>query len=65
MQTHMPEHTRTPRHTLHLIRNFLHQLETKATMNLLTKWKYTHKHRRHIYGYQRGEGERDKLGDWE
>ena len=30
-------------------------------MNLFTKQKQTHRHRKQIYGYQRGGG-RDKLG---
>ena len=35
-------------------------------MNLFTKQKYTHRHRKQTYGYQRGKGvERDKLGVWD
>ena len=29
-------------------------------MNLFTKQKQTHRHRKKIYGYQRGEGERQR-----
>ena len=31
-------------------------------MNLFTKQKQTHRHRKQTYGYQRGRGGRDKLG---
>ena len=31
-------------------------------MNLYTKQKQTHRHRKQTYGYQRGKGGRDKLG---
>ena len=35
-------------------------------MNLLTKQKQTYRHRKQIYGYQRGNVEgSDKLGDWD
>ena len=35
-------------------------------MNLFTKQKQTHRHRKQTYGYQRGkEGGRDKLGVWD
>ena len=35
-------------------------------MNLFTKQKQTHKHRKQTYGYQRGKGwERAKLGVWD
>ena len=34
-------------------------------MNLFTKWKYTHKHRKQTYGYQTGKWGRDKLGVWD
>ena len=34
-------------------------------MNLFTKQKMTHKHRKQTYGYQRGGEERDKLGVWD
>ena len=33
-------------------------------MNLFTKQKQTHKHRKQTYGYQRGKWGRDKLGVW-
>ena len=33
--------------------------------NLFTKHKYTHRHRKQIYGYQKEGRQRDKLGDWE
>ena len=31
-------------------------------MNLFTKQKQTHRHRKQTYGYQRGEERKDKLG---
>ena len=38
-------------------------------MNLFTKQKQTHRHRKQTYGYQRGKlgrvGGRDKLGVWD
>ena len=35
-------------------------------MNLFTKQKQTHRHRKQIYGYQRGKGmETDKFGVWD
>ena len=37
-------------------------------MNLFTKQKQTHRHRKQTYGYQRGqcgEGQSDKLGVWD
>ena len=34
-------------------------------MNLFTKQKQTHRHRKQNYGYQRGKGDRDKLGVWD
>ena len=34
-------------------------------MNLFTKQKQTHRHRKQIYDYQWGEGGRDKLGAWD
>ena len=34
-------------------------------MNLFTKQKQTHRHRKQIYGYQRGKGGRGKLGVWD
>ena len=35
-------------------------------MNLFTKQKQTHRHRKQTYGYQRGRGwGRDKLGVWD
>ena len=34
-------------------------------MNLVTKQKQTHRHRKQTYGYQRGKGGRDKLGAWD
>ena len=32
-------------------------------MNLFTKQKQNHRHRKQIYGYQRERGRRDKLGE--
>ena len=34
-------------------------------MKLFTKHKQIHRHRKEIYGYQRGKGERDKLRAWD
>ena len=36
-------------------------------MNLYTKQKQTHRHRKQTYGYQRRKGRwgRDKLGGWD
>ena len=34
-------------------------------MNLYTKQKQTHGNRKQIYGWQRVEGMRDKLGVWD
>ena len=36
-------------------------------MNLCTKQKQTHRHRKQTYGYQRikGQGGEDKLGVWD
>ena len=34
-------------------------------MNLFTKQKQTHRHRKQTYDYRRGKGDRDKLGVWD
>ena len=34
-------------------------------MNLYTKQKQTHRHRKQTHDYQRGKGVRDKLGAWD
>ena len=34
-------------------------------INLFTKQKQTHRHRKQIYGYQRGSGWMDKIGVWD
>ena len=34
-------------------------------MNLFTKQKETHGHRKQTYGYERGKGEGNKLGVWD
>ena len=34
-------------------------------MNLFTKQKETHRHRKQIYGYQRGKAGGDKVGVWD
>ena len=36
--------------------------KTVIQMKLSTKQKQTHRHKKHIYSYQRGEGGRDELG---
>ena len=33
-------------------------------MSLFMKQKQTYRHRKQIYGYQKGKGGRDKLGIW-
>ena len=54
---------RSDREKLCHIKSFV---ETKNTIqiNLFTKQKQTHRHRKQIYGYQRGKGEgkKEKLG---
>ena len=37
----------------------------KIQMNLFTKQKQTHRHRKQTYGYQKGKVGRDKLGVWD
>ena len=32
---------------------------------LFKKQKLSHRHRKQTYGYQRGKGEKDKLGPWD
>ena len=40
--------------------------EKMIQMDLFTKQKYsTHRHRKQVYGYQRGKGRSDKLGMWD
>ena len=34
-------------------------------MNLFTKQKQTHRHRKQFYGYQKDTEKRDKLGVWD
>ena len=34
-------------------------------MNLYTKQKQTHRHKKQAYSYQRGKKEKDKLGVWD
>ena len=36
----------------------------KIQMNLYTKQKWTHRHRKQTYGYQTGKWGKDKLGVW-
>ena len=36
----------------------------KMQMNVYAKQKQTHRHRKQSYGYQKGRGERNKLGVW-
>ena len=40
-------------------------LKIMIQMNLLTKQKQTLRHRKQIYGYQRGRWGRNKLGVWD
>ena len=44
--------------------NYMWNLKIIIQMNLFTKQKHTHKHRKQTYGYQRGSGG-DKLGVWD
>ena len=44
---------------------YMWNLQKRIQMNLFTKQKQTHRHRKQIYGYQRGKGGRDKLGSWD
>ena len=39
--------------------------EKMIQMDLFTKQKQTHRHRKQVYGYQRGKGRSDKLGMWD
>ena len=39
--------------------------EKMIQMDLFTKQKQTHRHRKQVYGYQRGKGRSDKLGTWD
>ena len=43
------------------------EYENMIQMNLFAKYKWTHRHRKWTYGYQRGkvEGREDKLGVWD
>ena len=43
---------------------FMQNLKTMIQMNLHTKQKQTHKHRKQISDYKRGKGGRDTLGVW-
>ena len=46
--------------------SLMYGIEKIIQMNLCTKQKQTHKHRKQTYGYQRGKGGgRDKLGVWD
>ena len=40
-------------------------LKKMMQMNLFTKQKETDRHRKQIYGYQRGKQGEDKLGVWD
>ena len=45
---------------------YMWNLKHRIKIYLFTKQKKTHRHRRQIYGYQRGEGGgKDKLGVWD
>ena len=41
------------------------KLNKKILMNLFTKQKQMHRHRKQTYGFQRGKKGRDKLGVWD
>ena len=40
-------------------------LKKRVQMNLSTKQKKSHRHRKQTYGYQGGGWGRDKLEDWD
>ena len=44
---------------------YTQNLKRYIQMNLFTKQKNTHRHRKQTYGYQRGNPGRDKLGVWD
>ena len=44
---------------------YVWNLKKMIQMNLYTKQKWTHRHRKQTYCYQRGKGRRDKLGIWD
>ena len=48
----------------HMI-SFLCEIIKILQMDLFTKQKQTHRHRKQIYGYQRGKVVRYKLGKWD
>ena len=48
----------------HMI-SFLCEIIKILQMDLFTKQKQTHRHRKQIYGYQRGKVVRYKLGTWD
>ena len=47
-------------HLISLICGIFKQIQ----LNLFTKQKQTHRHRKQTYGHQRGKGEKGKLGAW-
>ena len=50
----------------HMISLICGILKKKIQMNLFTKQKQTHRHRKQTQGYQRGKGwGQDKLGVWD
>ena len=59
------EVSQTEKDKYHMI-SLIYGIENMIQMNLFTKQKQTHRHRKYTYGYQRGKGVgRDKLRVWE
>ena len=44
---------------------YMWNLKKMIQMNLLTKQKQTHRHRKQTYGYQSGKEREGKLGIWD
>ena len=57
----LSEASQTEKHKYYAIITYTWILKI-TQMNLYTKQKQTHRHKKQIYGYQRGEG--GKLGVW-
>ena len=61
----LSEVSQTQKDKYHKI-SFICGIKYRTQMNLFTKEKQTHRHRKQTYGYQRGKGwGRDKLGVWD
>ena len=55
--------SQTDKDKYHMI-SLIVEYKNMIQMNLFTKQKQTHRHRKQTYGYQRGKGRRDNLGAW-